>query len=516
MIPPDAAPGQVAAATPEDLHRLKIEWMREGRSGGVPSNVDFAARLSSEERTRLGIGVRRKPTRTLSGVAVVAVMTAPARCPHGRCTYCPGGLENRSPQSYTGEEPSALRGAQFDYDARKITEHRLETLETVGHPTSKVEVIVMGGTFPSRPAAYRASVFQGIFDGLNGHASPSLSEAQERNETAAHRCVSLTVETRPDWCDGRVLPDLLESGVTRVEIGVECLRDEVLWSIGRAHGVEEVVRASREARDRGLKVCYHMMLGLPGMSPDRDVEDFARLFSDPDLRPDMLKIYPTLVLPGTELFEDLQAGRYAPYDTPTAVDVLAQVKALVPPWVRIQRIQRDIPARLIAAGVRASNVRQLALRKMAAEGRECRCLRCREVGRRATPLPESLDLTATRYAAAGGEEHFLAMEDPSSGAVAGFLRLRVPSALSLGGVDAPVIRELKVLGAETPIGGAVLPSMGYQHRGFGHRLMERAESLARENGFDRIYVLSAVGTREYYRRSGYGREGAHMMKRLFA
>jgi elongator complex protein 3 len=244
------------AETPEAIHRRKVAWARQHPGGPIPSNVDWVASLPDAERGRYDGTVLRRPTRSLSGVAVVAVMTAPARCPHGRCTYCPGGVEMGSPQSYTGEEPSALRGAQYGYDPRRITAERLASLEATGHPTSKVEVIVMGGTFPARPAAYQRTVFQGIFEGLNGRPAPTLQDAQLENETAPRRCVSLTVETRPDWCDGRVLPGLLDAGVTRVEVGVECLRDDVLQAVGRAHSVEDVRAAGREARDRGLKVCY--------------------------------------------------------------------------------------------------------------------------------------------------------------------------------------------------------------------------------------------------------------------
>ncbi|MGA7922765.1 MAG: tRNA uridine(34) 5-carboxymethylaminomethyl modification radical SAM/GNAT enzyme Elp3 [Thermoplasmata archaeon] len=499
----------------EELHRRKLAWVKQGHPGPVPSNVAWLEALPPEERARQRVRVRRKPTRTLSGVAVVAVMTAPAACPHGRCTYCPGGLESRSPQSYTGEEPSALRGAQFHYDARAITQHRLESLETIGHPTSKVEVILMGGTFPSRPRAYRLSVFQGVFDGLNGVSSPDLASAQRTNETASHRCVSLTVETRPDWCDQRILPELLEAGVTRVEIGVECLRDDVLAAVGRAHGTEDVVNATREARDQGLKVCYHWMLGLPGMDPDRDFGDFERLWDDPRYRPDMLKIYPTLVLPGTGLYDEWKAGRYSPYSLEVATELIARIKAVVPRWVRIQRIQRDIPARLIAAGVRAGNLRQQAQRRMVSVGQRCQCLRCREVGRREPSSPSSFELTETQYPASGGTEVFLSFEDISSGAFVGFLRMRFPSDASPPGLPGPVIRELKVVGSEVPVGErASAYDGGFQHTGFGARLVARAEELARDAGFSRLYVLSAVGTREYYRRLGYGPEGPHMWKPL--
>jgi elongator complex protein 3 len=328
--------------------------------------------------------------------------------------------------------------------------------------------------------------------------------------------VGLTVETRPDWCDGRVLPFLLDAGVTRVEIGVECLHDEVLDAVGRAHSSGDVARATREARDRGLKVCYHLMLGLPGMDPASDLADFERLWSDPAFRPDLLKIYPTLVLPGTALYDDWRAGRYTPYDTATAADLLARMKARLPPWVRIQRIQRDIPARLIAAGVRTSNLRERALERLRAEGAHCRCLRCREAGRRATPAPEAFELTDTEFTAAGGKERFFAWEDPATDSVAGFLRLRFPSEETPGGLEEPVVRELKVVGSEVPVGQDGSRPNEYQHRGFGRSLLAAAEQAAGSAGYSRLFVTSAVGTREYYRRLGFERVGPRMAKSIFA
>lgn len=503
------------ALTLEERHRAKVRYAKAG-GVAVPSNVEFSASLPEGERaTWTGGAPLRKPTRTLSGVAVVAVMTAPAACPHGRCTYCPGGLERGTPQSYTGEEPSALRGAQFQWDSRAITAHRVAALEAIGHPTSKVEVIVMGGTFPSRPRAYQEMVFRGVFDGLNGCDSDTLAEAQARNETAAHRCVSLTVETRPDWCDARILPGLVDAGVTRVELGVECLTDSVLTEVNRAHRSGDVAEATRSARDAGLKVAYHWMLGLPGMDPERDLADFRRMFDESVYRPDMLKIYPTLVIPGTPLYDDWVRGDYRPYDTDTAAELLSRLKELLPPWVRIQRIQRDIPARLIAAGVRSGNLREVALRRLAERGGRCRCLRCREPGRRATPDPERFALQTTRYEASGGTEWFLSWEDPETDTVAGFLRLRFPSGDSPTGLSDPVVRELKVLGPETAVGDAAGPGT-YQHRGFGRGLLERAEAIAREGGASRLFVTAAVGTRPYYRALGFERVGPYCAKPLFA
>jgi len=505
------APAVAAPPGPEAIERARLA-SSSGRAAA--SNVAFLKSLGPTERAGFAGAIARKPTRSLSGVAVVAVMTAPARCPHGRCTYCPGGVEFRTPQSYTGEEPSALRGAQFRYDPEAIVRHRLETLEEIGHATSKVEVIVMGGTFPARPLTYQRAVLKGIYDGLNGARSADLEEARERNVVAAHRLVGLTVETRPDQCDGRVLPFLLDAGVTRVELGVECLNDQVLDRVHRAHGVAEVVRANRSARDRGLKVGYHMMLGLPGMDPTSDLDGFRRLWSEEAHRPDFLKIYPTLVLPGTQLHDDWKAGRYRPYDTPTAAGLLAAIKREIPPWVRIHRIQRDIPARLIADGVRTSNLRQLALSRLRAEGARCRCLRCREPGRGSTPPAEEFRLSRLGYGAAGGRERFLSFEHGPTDACAAYLRLRFPADATEGGLDGPIVRELKVVGRELPVGTGPGSAETYQHRGFGRALLGEAEVEARAAGFDCLYVISAVGSREYYRARGYSPHGPYLVKRL--
>ncbi|MCI4341338.1 MAG: tRNA uridine(34) 5-carboxymethylaminomethyl modification radical SAM/GNAT enzyme Elp3 [Thermoplasmata archaeon] len=508
------------SAAAEAVSRLreaeKRAWVRRTGRVGVPGNVEWKEALSPAEQERAGLTIARRPTRTLSGVAVVAVMTAPTRCPHGTCTYCPGGVDARSPQSYTGEEPSALRGAQFGYDPRAITEHRLAALESIGHSTSKVEVIVMGGTFPSRPRSFQEGIFRGIFAGLNGVSSETLPQAHQLNESAARRCVGLTVETRPDWCDERVLPFLLDAGVTRLEMGVECLRDPVLAAVGRAHGTEEVVRATRAAKERGLKVGYHMMLGLPGMDPEKDAQDFERLFADPGFRPDFLKIYPTLVLPGTPLHADWSAGRYSPYEADTAAELLAKIKPRLPPWVRIHRIQRDIPARLITAGVRAGNLREKALALMAARGQHCPCLRCREAGRRSTPPFEALELFERSYDASGARELFLSFEERASDTVAGYLRLRIPDPDRPGAVPGPIIRELKVLGREVGVGRTADGSVELQHRGLGRRLVERSSELAREHGARTLFVTSAVGTREYYRHLGFEPSGPYQSRTLSA
>ena len=512
LAPP--RPGLSPEEAKRDWQKRKLSAAREEGWGSLPSDPDLWKAWSPEERARWSPSLRLKPTRTLSGVSVVAVMTSPFACPHGRCTYCPGGPEARTPQSYTGEEPSALRGAQFDYDPYRIVRHRLESLTEIGHPVSKVELILMGGTFTSRPAGWQERTIHQAFDGLNGAPSPSLEEAHAANERAASRCVGLTVETRPDQANAETLRQLVAWGVTRIEFGVETLRDDVLAAVHRAHDVRHVVEATGRAREFGLKVGYHMMPGLPGMDPGRDREDFRRLFAEEDFRPDLLKIYPCLVLAGTPLAEAWANGSFTPYETETAAGLLADVKEQLPPYVRIHRVQRDIPSRLILAGVRKSNLREIALARLHSRGKECPCLRCREVGRRTGSLRvERWELHRREYRAQGGREVFLSFEDPDRDRVAGYLRLRFPRGGVPGALEDPVIRELKVLGMEVPLlAGADRPPGAWQHRGLGRGLVQAAEEEARGFGASRLAVIAAVGTRPYYARLGFERFGPWMAK----
>ncbi|MEE9600772.1 MAG: tRNA uridine(34) 5-carboxymethylaminomethyl modification radical SAM/GNAT enzyme Elp3, partial [Thermoplasmata archaeon] len=335
----------------EDLRRAKLEICRERGLMGVPSNQQILRHVPEEWRDRLAL-LRKKPVRTASGVAVVAVMTSPAHCPHGKCIYCPGGVEWGSPQAYTGSEPAAMRAAQHGYDPRGQTESRLRQLHEIGHPTDKVDLIIIGGTFTSRPEAYREAFVKGCFDALNGRGSTSLEAAQRINETAKHRCIGLTMETKPDCFLGGEVDHSLRLGVTRVELGVQSLHENVLELVNRGHGLREVVEATNRAKDAGLKVGFHMMPGLPGSSYERDLDSFRELFDNPSYRPDMLKVYPVLVIEGTGLHGLWLRGQYKEMETEEAAGLLAEAKRYVPPYVRISRIQREIPAREIEAGVK--------------------------------------------------------------------------------------------------------------------------------------------------------------------
>ena len=343
----------------DQLQNLKLKLCKRYGLAGVPPNSSILANVREEDRDLLLPLLVKKPMRTMSGVAVVAVMTSPHDCPHGRCTYCPGGVGNGSPQSYTGKEPAARRAGRNDFDPFLQVTDRIRQLTDIGHPTDKIDLIVMGGTFTSRDADYQGWFVRRCFDAMNGTDSETLEEAQRLNETSAHRCVGLTVETRPDVFGAEQIERAMALGATRVELGVQILDDDILRGVDRGHGTEEVRRCTRECREHGLKVCYHIMPGLPWSSPEHDLECFRRVFDDPAYRPDMLKFYTTLVIEGTGLYDMWRAGDYEPYDTETAVRLLADMKSVVPEYVRIQRIQRDIPAPQIAAGITTSNIRQL-------------------------------------------------------------------------------------------------------------------------------------------------------------
>ncbi len=494
--------GEVAEA--DALHRAKLRVCREHGLPRVPANHELLAWIPEEEREAYRL-LKKKPVRTASGVAVVAVMPSPARCPHGTCLYCPGGVTWGTPQAYTGSEPLARRAAQHGYEPRAQTEVRLQQLRAVGHATDKVELLVIGGTFTARHEAYREAFVRACLDGLNGRPSASLEEAHRRNELAPHRCVGLTVETKPDAFLREEVDHSLRLGVTRVELGVQSLHEDVLRFVNRGHGLQEVVEATRRAKEAGLKVGYHMMPGLPGTSYEADLWALRELFANPAYRPDMLKIYPVLVIEGTGLYRLWQQGAYREMDTETAARLLAEAKADVPPYVRIMRIQREIPAHEIEAGVTKGHLRQLIRERMEARGRRCRCVRCREAGLRSVPVrPEAVELGTLRYEASQGTEWFLSFEDFARHLLVGYARLR------LG--EAATVRELRVAGQVVPL--AQDPGIRWQHRGYGKALMEECETRAAEAGYAALRVTSGVGVRPYYRRLGYRRAGPYMTKPL--
>lgn len=496
-----------------EVLKTKALLCKKHEMARVPTNYEILERVPDEYREIAEPLLMNKPVRTLSGVAPVAVMTSPSDCPHGRCSYCPGGVPNNTPQSYTGREPAALRASMYEYDPFRQTKSRLEQLKAIGHRTDKVDLIIMGGTFTSRLEDYQDWFVKRCFDAMNGSESKDLESAQVANERSKARCVGLTVETRPDWFNQPQVEHSMALGTTKVEFGVQSLDDAILDGVRRGHHVKEVVDATRMSKDAGLKVAYHMMPGLPGSDRGKDLASFKAMVEDDRFRPDMIKIYPTLVLKGTELYDAWKAGTYSSPTLEETVNLLADVKRSIPPWIRILRIQRDIPIQLIESGVRKSHLRELVMRKLKEDGTPCRCIRCREIGH-AQLKDERFDekdveLKAIEYAASKGTELFLSYEILAADSIVGYARLRIPG--TCGG-QAGLLRELHVYGQMVPIGEK--PGTRWQHRGYGEKLLSECEIRTRALGLEELWITSGVGARDYYRKFGYERKGAYMAKPL--
>jgi elongator complex protein 3 len=509
--------------THNDVTHAKTQAAAKHQLNRIPSNAEIIAAMNPKEKQCLLPLLRRKATRTISGVTVVAVMTKPQPCPQDEpCAYCPGGPEQGVPQSYTGHEPAALRGSQNNYDPYQQVQSRITQLTAIGHRVDKIELIIMGGTFPATPPEYQTSFIQRSLDAITGKTSASLEEAKANAETSSVRNVGITVETRPDWCKQPHVDAMLNMGVTRVEIGVQNPDNELYRLAGRIHTVNDVIEATQVAKDSGLKIVYHLMPGMPGSNPQRDLEAFNRVFEDPVFKPDMIKIYPCLVIAGTKAYDWYQKGAYKPYSTEEAANLIAEMKKMLPPWVRVMRVQRDIPAGLIVAGVDKSNLRQLVQQKLAQHGEHCTCIRCREVGHRTTadnvtPAMDKIQISTIKYEASEGTELFISAEYPENNVLIGYLRMRVPSAKAyrpeITATPSAIVRELHVYGPLVPVGKH--STKAWQHKGYGSILLNEAERIAQEN-YDskKLLVISALGTKQYYMRFGYSRDGVYVSKRL--
>ncbi|MCS7131371.1 MAG: tRNA uridine(34) 5-carboxymethylaminomethyl modification radical SAM/GNAT enzyme Elp3 [Hadesarchaea archaeon] len=507
----------------QDLNLAKLWAAKEFYLSKVPSNAEILAWAMEEEKPKLFAILKRKPVRTASGVSIITVMTKPYPCPQfPPCIYCPGGPKFGTPQSYTGEEPAGLRAKEADYDPRRQVLSRLQQLEAIGHRVDKVEFIVLGGTQLAQPPEYLEWFITQCLNALSGAEAKTIEEAQAIAERARVRNSGITFETRPDWAREEHIDLLLRLGATRVELGVQTLYDDVYEAIQRGHTVEDVAEATRALKDAGFVVIYHMMPGLPGSDFERDLQMFQQLFEDPRFRPDGLKIYPCLVLRGTELHNRWLRGEFKAMESEEAARLIAHAKLLMPRWVRVHRIQRDIPARLIEAGVKHGNLAQLVEDELKRLGGRCRCIRCREVGLAALKSGvesrmRDIKLLVESYEASGGTEYFLSLEDTKLDLLVALLRLRLPSPRAhrpeIKGGHTAIVRELHVYGPLVPVGEGAQAGK-WQHLGLGGKLLTEAERLARELDLHMIAVLSGIGVREYYRRFGYEREGPYMVKGL--
>jgi elongator complex protein 3 len=415
-----------------------------------------------------------------------------------------------------------MRGLQNQFDPYQQVKSRIEQLQAIGHKVDKAELIIMGGTFPATPLDYQTWFIQRCLDAITDKESASLEEAKRNAETSSIRNVGITVETRPDWAKETHVDSMLDMGVTRVELGVQIPSDDIYRLVGRKHKVQDVVEATRIMKDAGLKIVYHLMPGLPGSNPEKDLEAFKEIFANSDFKPDMIKIYPCLVLRGTKAYEWYCEGKYKPYTNEEAGNLIVEIKKIIPPWVRVMRVQRDIPAPLIVAGVNRSNLRQLVHQKLEEQGVRCRCIRCREVGHRMAidkvkPNPDKVKILTTKYAASEGEEIFISAEEPESDVLIGYLRLRVPSEKAhrpeVKGKPCSIVRELHIYGPLVPVGKH--QSKAWQHKGYGGFLLAQAEHISREDyGLKKVLVISALGTKQYYMRFGYQYDGVYVSKML--
>lgn len=460
--------------------------------------------------------LQMKPMRTQSGVSVVTVLTKPYPCP-GKCIFCPTDV--RMPKSYLHDEPGAQRAERHDFDPFAQTVSRLRALEKIGHPTEKIELLILGGTWSSYRRDYQEWFVKRCFDALNGFDSATLAEAQAANAAGRRRNVGLVVETRQDHVDVDELRWFRTLGVTKVQVGIQTLDERILELNKRGHNVQSTRDAFRLLRLAGFKIHGHWMANLLGATVAGDIEDFGRLWSDPAIRPDELKLYPCMLVANAELHDYWLRGEYTPYTEEEVVDVLAACKAQVPPYVRLNRVVRDFPTTNIVAGNKKANLRQLAQQRLREQGAPCRCIRCREIRRDAVRF-DDLELRDHVYETDSTTEHFLSFETtdgaPEPDRLAGFLRLSLPDpALAhplpeLAGLA--MIREVHVYGPALNLGDENRGEA--QHMGLGTRLIERAREIARAAGYRRIAVISAVGTRDYYRRLGFEVDGLYMTCRV--
>lgn len=494
--------------SPKQLNHLLVKHIHAGRFS-VPQAAVVAAYKALVAEGRLSFDhelferLKLKPTRTISGVAPVAVLTGPYPCP-ADCIFCPDA--KGVPRSYLPDEPAVQRARRAHFDPYKSTLSRIQALAAMGHAVDKIELLIIGATWSAYPKKYQEWYVRRCLDAMNG-GSPSLSleQAQRDNEQAPHRCVGMVVETRPDYITMDEVRRLRWLGVTKVQLGAQSTDDAILEMNRRGHTIEDTRRAVRLLRLAGFKLHLHWMPNLYGATPEADVKDFANLWSDPALQPDELKIYPCMLIADTPLYDLWKQGKYRPYSDDELVELLAQAKRMVPPYCRINRVIRDIPAQYIVEGSIQSQLRVVVQKEMKRRGWACQCIRCREV-RGEKMDAAGLHLDDYGYETDATTEHFISYVT-EHGKLAAFLRLSLPHP------DVPreeileelsgsaVVRELHVYGPALELGAASYGSA--QHTGLGRQLAEHAMAIARDAGFSRISVISAIGTRNYYRKLGF-------------
>ncbi len=475
-----------------------------------PSNIELLKayhEFTKNDRTKLSKKkenlLKTRPIRSLSGIVNVSVLTKPYPCP-GKCLYCP--IEKGIPKSYVSGEPAVERAKRLNYDPYLQTKKRIEMLENEGHPTDKVEIRIVGGTWSFYPQKYRNWFVKKCFDACNKKTSRNLKEAQRLNERTKNRIIGLSIETRPDFINEKEVKQLRNFGVTMVELGIQSIYDDVLKTNLRGHGAKEIISATKLLKDAGFKVLYQMMPNLAGSTLKKDGEMFKKLFSDPSFQPDLLKIYPCALLKEAPLYKYWRAGKYRPYTKKQLTKLLKDIKRKIPYYIRIQRISRDIPSKIIITGpAQISNLRQILSDSALKENWRCKCIRCREI-KGDYDLKEKIHLFRINYKASDGREIFLSFENKARTKLYSLLRLRISSD------NTAIIREIHTYGQLIPISGTKTAA---QHKGLGKKLVKKAEIITKEEfGLNKISVISGVGVRSYFRKLGYRLEDTYMVKNI--
>jgi elongator complex protein 3 len=539
----------------DKLNSAKIRLSKKYKFKGIPNDIAILLEINKKNLNFVKKYLLSKETRTISGVAICAIMTKPFKCPHGKCLMCPGGVDSSFgsvPQSYTGKEPATRRAIRNLYDPYLQVMNRLEQYIVQGHLADKIELIIMGGTFPSFPKKYKEDFVKYSFKAMNDFSrlffksgkfnfikfkeffelpgdienedrkkrlfakllklkniKTTLEKEQIFNENSSIKCVGLTIETRPDYGMLKHANEMLSLGCTRVELGVQSVYNFALKKIERGHTVEDSIESTRILKDLGFKINYHMMLGLPGVTKQQDLLCFKMLFGLDEFHPDMLKIYPCMVLKGTKLYNLWKNRKFKPLNTTKAALLIAEIKKDIPEYVRIMRVQRDIPTFMTEAGVDKTNLRQYVDKILKEKKIKCKCIRCREIGRFHGKVGKII-IKKQHYCASKGNEFFISVEYKDH--ILGFCRLRIPSSFLRSEIteDSALIRELHVYGSAVGIGqkGEV------QHTGIGKKLVEEAENIAKTYYKKKMVVISGIGVRNYYRKLGYKKEGPYMVKKI--
>jgi elongator complex protein 3 len=539
--------------TQKDLNALKRKVAAKYKLKHVPTNIQLLISLPEDKVNEYKKIILTKPTRTISGVSPVAIMTKPSKCPHGKCTFCVGGIGSPwgdVPQSYTGHEPTTMRGIRNYYDSYLQVFNRLQQYVLLGQSTEKIEIIVMGGTFTAEPEEYQDEFIYGLYKALNDFSEmfysngelnylkfkeffllpgdmndkarenkikekvleikenrkTTILEEQEKNETVNCRCVALCIETKPDWGFLEHGNKMLSQGCTRVELGVQSVYDDVLKVVHRGHDSEDSKKSIQILRDLGLKINVHYMPGLPLTDHERDMKGMRQLFTDDGYKPDMIKLYPCMVGPGTALFHQWKSGKFTPITTEEAAKRVAEFYTFVPEYCRIQRVQRDVPTKYWEAGVDKTNLRQYTDNKYGSVSKD---IRAREPRGKIISWND-VKIEVLEFNASGSKEFFISAVDKSQDVLIGFCRLRFPKEILRDEITlrSALLRELHVYGTATALGnkGEV------QHRGWGTKLMQKAEEIAVANDKNKMVVISGVGVRKYYEHLGYHKEGPYMVK----